>query len=369
MSKTRLAWILALLLSADVALGQVSLDNILPFKDMVFPQVAAGGAYQSWITVTNRGTETWNGEMRFRSGAGVLWNPVVNGTPVGDGTLTVSVDPGATVTYKVTLPGSTEAGYAIVTTQDANLTNSLEGHLTYYVSEGDLVTDSVGVPPARQFLASSLPFEDFNSICLALANTDLKKRSAHLKMRVLSDANAQVGQTNNSTLVSGEHTARYLWQLFPGTTLGRGRLEIESDVPISGIALTQAPGNQLSSLPLESTTRTYSVEMTSGTTDEARHMVLWTESFFVKGYFEWKETGASEWARHAVFGQIAADGRLHLHLDSDDPSGIDRQWFWYIKSDRTFTPGLQTWTGTMYAAAPWINYIWKDVTFTATPVP
>jgi hypothetical protein len=368
MRRIKLAWIPAVLLFAGVALGQVSLDTIFPFKDVVFPQVAAGGAYQSWITVTNRGTEIWSGDMKFRSGAGVPWNPVVNGTPVTEGTLSISVNPGATMTYKVTLPGPTEAGYAVVTTHDANLTNSLEGHLTYYVSDGDLVTDSVGVPPARQFLASSLPFEDFNSICLAFANTDLKKRSAHLKLRVLSDTNAQIGQTNNITLVNGEHSARYLWQLFPDTTLGRGRLEIESDVPISGIALTQAPGNQLSSLPLESTTRTYSIELTGGTADEARHMTLWTESFFVKGYFEWREAGVSEWTRYAVFGQIA-DGKLHLHVDSDDISGLDRQWFWYIKSDGAFTPGQQVWTGSMYAAAPWINYIWKDITFTATLVP
>jgi hypothetical protein len=366
MSRTRIAWIPAVLLSAGVALGQVSLDNIFPFKDVVFPQVAAGGAYQSWITVTNRGTEIWNGDMKFRSGAGVPWNPVVNGTPVTEGSLSIAVDPGATMTFKVTLPGSTEAGYAMLMTPDANLTNSLEGHLTYYVSDGDLVTDSVGVPPARQFLASLLPFEDFSSICLAFANTDLKERSAHLKLRVLSDTNAQIGQTNNITLVTGEHTARYLWQLFPDTTLGRGRLEIESDVPISGIALTQAPGNQLSSLPLESTTRTYSVELNS--LDKIRHMTLWTESLFVKGYLEFKDYGDPEWTRYAVFGQIA-DGRLRLHVDSDDLSSPDRQWFWYIKSDGAFTPGQQVWTGSMYAAAPWINYVTQQITFTATLVP
>jgi hypothetical protein len=224
----------------------------------------------------------------------------------------------------------------------------------------------VGVPPARQFLASSLPFEDFNSICLAFANTDPKKRSAHLKLRVLSDTNAQIGQTNITTLVTGEHTARYLWQLFPGTILGRGRLEIESDVPISGIALTQAPGNQLSSLPLESTTRTYSVELNS--LDKIRHMTLWTESLFVKGYLEFKDWGETEWTRYAVFGQIA-DGRLRLHVDSDDISSPDRQWFWYIKSDGAFTPGQQVWTGSMYAAAPWIDHITQKITFTATIVP
>ena len=366
MRRMGVASIPAVLLLAGVALGQVSTDHILPFKDMVFPQVAAGGAYQSWITVTNRGTELWNGEMKFRSGAGLPWNPLVNGTSVAEGTLPIAVNPGATMTFKITLPGSTEAGYAMLMTPDANLTNSLEGHLTYYVSDGDLVTDSVGVPPARQFLASSLPFEDFNSICLAFANTDLKERSAHLKLRVLSDTNAQIGQTNEITLVNGEHTARYLWQLFPGTTLSRGRLEIESDVPINGIALTQAPGNQLSSLPLESTTRTYSVELNS--LDEIRHMTLWTESLFVNGYLEFKDYGDPEWTRCALFGQIA-DGKLHLHVDSDDISGLDRQWFSYFKSDGPFAPGLQTWTGSMYAAAPWINYIWKDVTFTANLVP
>ncbi len=365
MRRTVIASIPAVLLLAGVALGQVSTDNILPFKDIVFPQVAAGGAYQSWITVTNRGMEIWNGDMKFRSGAGVPWNPVVNGTPVAEGMLAISVNPGATMTYKVTLPGQTEAGYAMVTTQDPNLTNFLEGHLTYYVSDGELVTDSVGVPPARQFLASALPFEDFNSICLAFANTDLEKRSAHLKLRVLSDANAQIGQTYSLTLVTGEHTARYLWQLFPGITVGRGRLEIESDVPISGIALTQAPGNQLSSLPLESTTRTYSVKL--NTPDQIRYMTLWTESLFVKGYLEFRDAGVSEWPRYAIFGQIV-DGKLHLHGDSEDASGLDRQWYWYIKSDGPFTPGLQTWTGTLTGAAPWLNYVTPISTFTATLV-
>jgi hypothetical protein len=97
-------------------------------------------------------------------------------------------------------------------------------------------------------------------------------------------------------------------------------------------------------------------------------MTLWTESFFVKGYLEWRETDVSGWTRYAVFGQIV-DGRLHLHVDSEDISGPDHQWFWYISSDGPFTPGLQTWTGTLTAAAPWINYITPIWTFTATRVP
>jgi len=364
MRRIRLAWIPAVLLFADVAVGQVSLDNIFPFKDVVFPQVAAGGAYQSWITVTNRGTQVWNGDLEFRSGAGVPWNPVVNGTSIAGGALFISVNPGATKTYKVTLPGSTAAGYAMVMARDVNLTNFLEGHLTYYVSEGDSVTDSVGVPPARQFLASSLPFEDFYSICLAFANTDSAGRPASLKLKVFSDTNAQVGQTRNLPLISGEHTAQYLWQLFPDTTLGRGRLEIESDVPISGIALTQAPGNQLSSLPLESTTRTYSLEAPAGQYDFLNRLTIWTESLFVKGYLE--VLISDEWRLFAVSGQIA-DGELHLHYE--DYGSVLHPWFFgFLRSNGAFTLGQQSFTGTSYGTHPTLNAI-ETGTFTATLVP
>ena len=346
MRRIKLAWIFLVLLFAGEALGQVSLDNVLPFKDMVFPQVAAGGAYQSWITVTNRGTEVWKGDLEFRGGAGVPWNPVVNGTAIVGGTLFISVNPGATNTYKVTSPGSTEAGYAMVLARDANLTSFLEGHLTYYVSDGNLVIDSVGVPPARQFLVSSLPFEDFNSICLAFANSDSAGRPAHLKLKVLSDTNAQVGQTKDLPLARREHMAQYLWQLLPGIALGRGRLEIESDVPVSGIALTQAPGNQFSSLPLESTTRTYVLEWMGGHPNIFDHMTLWTESFLVKGYVELVNAEGGD--LYAVSGQIA-DGKLHLHFDG---YWQVYEYFGYIRSDGVFTLGQQSFTGTWYTAWP-----------------
>ena len=352
------------MLFAGVALGQVSLDNIFPFKDMVFPQVAAGGAYQSWITLTNRGTTIWEGEIEFRSGTGVPWDPVVNGTPIVGGMLAISVNPGATRTYKVTLPGSTGAGYAMVMARDVNLTSFLEGHLTYYVSEGNLVTDSVGVPPARQFLTSSLPFEDFNSICLAFANTDPAGRSARLKLKVLSDTNAQVGQTKDLPLTRREHTAQYLWQLFPSVTLGRGRLEIESDIPVSGIALTQAPGNQFSSLPLDSTTRTYSLEASAGQFDFLDRLTIWTESFLVKGYLEVLISG--KWYLFAVSGQIV-NGELHLHYE--DYGSVVHPWFYsFIRSNGAFTLGQQSFTGTRYGTHPTLGAL-ETQTFTATLVP
>jgi hypothetical protein len=260
----------------------------------------------------------------------------------------------------------TEAGYAVVTASDANLTNFLEGHLTYYLSSNAVVTDSVGVPPAQQFLASSLPFEDFRSICLALVNSDVAGRPAALKLKVYSDANVQVGATKDLPLANGEYSAQYLWQLFPDVTLGRGRLEIASDVPISGMALTQAPGNQFSSLPLASTTRTYLATITSPPPhDDMRYITLWSESMYVKGYLEWREFGTLEWTKYAAYGQIA-DGKLYIHCEGG--TWPDNGYYFLFRSNETITLGQQTFTGTFYWALPGKG--WSGTgTFTATLVP
>jgi len=339
---------LAVLLFASMAFGQVDRENVFPFKDMVFPQVAAGGGYESWITVTNRGSDAWNGDLKFYSGIAVPWNPVVNNAPIVDGTRSISVISGATKTFRITLPGSTETGYAVIKADEkAKLTNFLEGNLSYYLSSGDLVTDSVGVPPAQQFVVSSLPFEDFNSICLALVNSDLAERPADLKLKVYSDTNVQVGETIDLPLTNGEYSAQYLYQLFPSVALSRGRLEIASDIPVSGIAITQAPGDQFSSLPLNSTTRTYSLMTTSASGAEFGNLTMWSESFFIKGYLEFRYQDRFDWSLFAVTGQIT-DGLLHLHLDGNS---IDGEFFGYFKSARAFTLGEQSFRGTCYLAA------------------
>jgi hypothetical protein len=360
----KFSWIPFLSLFSGMAFGQISQQNIYPFKDLVFPQVAAGGEYESWITVANRGPETWSGEMQFRRGQGVAWNPVVNGARLLNGNLSISVNAGATRTLKVTLPGSLEAGYCIIAADDLELTNFIEGHLTYYVSEGASVADAVGVVPAAQFMATSLPFESFNSIALALVNSDFQGRSANLQLRILNDSNVQVGQTQFLTLINGEYTAQYLSGLFPNTTLGRGRLEIESNVPISGIALTQATGKQLSSLPFGSTTRTYSVVSTGGRVNFTR-LTLWTESLFVKGYVLASIQGQS--GLFAVYGQIV-DGKLHVHFDGQGSVFEPLEMLGYIKTDGVFTPGQSTFIATYVASIP-VQNNFESGSFVATIVP
>jgi len=364
MRKTRFSWIPSLLLFSGMVFGQMGEQNICPFKDLVFPQVAAGGEYESRITVTNRGTETWSGEMQFHRGKGADWNPVVNGARLLSGNLSISINPGATRTFKITLPGSLEAGYCIIAADNLNLTNFIEGQINYYISDGGAVVDAVGVTPAKQFLASSLPFEDFNAIALALVNSDFQGRSANLKLRILTDTNTQVGSTLNLPLVNGEYTAQYLWQMFPNITVSRGRLEIESDVPVSGTALTQDAGSQFSSLPLDSTTRTYSV-VTSGGGVSFTRMTLWTESFFVKGYVTASIQGVV--GLFAVYGQIV-NGKLHIHFDGQGSVFEHYEMLGYIKTDGVFTPGQSSFTGTYVASIPVQNNFESGI-FVATLVP
>jgi hypothetical protein len=366
MKRLCLAWILTVLLFSGMTFGQVSSQNIFPFKDMVFPQVAAGGGYESWITITNRGPRPWYGDLKFYKGKGLPWNPVVDGIPVVGGTLRISaVNPKETQTRKVTLSGSTEAGYAVLVADDLVLTNFLEGYLTYYISEEGKVTDSVGVLPARQFMVASLPFEDFNSICLGVVNSDPEGRTAHLK-GILYDGSGSLKWTKEFQLEEGEYSAQYLSQLAPegSTPPVRGRFDIESDVPISGVALTQAPGNQFSSLPFESTTRTYTLAPRDGQMDFYDHLTLWTESLFVKGYLE--ILIEDEWQLFAVSGKIS-NGELHF---SSEDYGTDlHPWFYgFARSDGAVTLGQQSFTLIFYGTHPTLDAIEGASAYTATLV-
>jgi len=361
MKSSKLAWIPVVLIFVSTAFGQLSLQNNLPYKDLIFAQLAAGGQYETWITVTNRGTATWNGTFQFFHNKGEAWNPIVNGVQISGGILQVSIPAKQTKTYKVTLP-TLASGFVVARADDADFTNYLEGTLTYYVTEGGVMTDSVGVQPSRPFLASSLPFEDFGAICLAFANTDAEGRSANVKFRVYSPTGIQQGPTREwSNMVSMEHKAQYLFELFPeiSKTYGRGRLEVESDVPISGMALTLI--SQMSSLPLNSTTRTYSVDSYGDIHFAAA--ALWTEGLFVNGYITFQHSTDPP-VLMTVSGDIR-NGKLHLSFGGVlTAGGINYTVFGYIMTDTEFDPASLQFSGTYYVSVAIMNWN-ESSTFTA----
>jgi hypothetical protein len=289
----RLCFTIALLFVGTCA-GQ----TFFPRKDLIFGQVAVGDSIEAQITVTNRGVFTYSGTLFFRKGQGENWNPIVDGTMVSAGKRTIQLLPGETTTLKLTGSGL-QSGTVMLISEDLVLDNFIEGSLTYFFKSGNNITDSVGIASSQEVYFATLPFEDFSSVGLALANgnvnfdSDLTGRSdANVTLR-LYDADDNLVATSNDPLLSPmvpmAHLAKFLREYFPaGTQLGRGKVEIISDVPIYGTALTflfVQSGTQSSSLPLEPSPITYSIRMDSESDDVLEgDLSLWAEGYFIKGY-------------------------------------------------------------------------------------
>ncbi len=255
-------------------------QSLRPFKDLVFSQVATGGGYETWITVTNRGSEAYTGSASFFRAMGEPWSPSIDGQTITNGKMSLAVPAGGTRTIKITGGPTTESGFAAFIADNSIQTGFLEGNLTYFVKSGNAISDSVGVTPSSEFYLSTIPFEDFLTVALALVN---RSASARVQLSVFSQTNEQVA-TKTLSLVQNEQWVRFLWEELGRLTVGRGRLEIQSDVPITGTALMFVSG-QFSSLPLLPAMRVYTmVTSVFGITCKGQ-LRLWAEGPYFKGYF------------------------------------------------------------------------------------
>jgi len=365
MRMTKLAWAFFLYVFAGTALGQIGSGNYLPHKELIFPQVAAGGDYQTWITVTNRGTQPWTGSLNFFTGQHAAWSPWVNGTQVPAGSLAVQIAAKAVTTYKVTTPGDVQAGYLVIRNDNTTLDNFLEGNLAYYIGDDTAVADSIGIIPSSPIVASSIPFEDFSSLCFAFVNTDTQTRVATMTLTLYSDTNAPMATAVTKTVQPGAYFAEYLWQIFPAVSKSawRGRLEIQSNVPVTGVALTQTASGQFSSLPLGGTTRTYSISSSSTYVPFAK-MTLWIDGIFVYGY----GVSTNYPDLFALMGQVAADGTLHVHFDGNSAATNYVEIAGFMKTNVPYTPGLTTFSGVYYYGT--VNQIYfEQGSFNATLIP
>jgi hypothetical protein len=372
MRTIKLAWIPAILLAASVAYGQLNEAEYFPYKDLIFPQVIAGDGYQTYLTVTNRGNEAWVGALEFYGGMGNAWNPYVNEVKISGGTLSVSIPSKATGTYKVTLPGEAESGYLIARKNNASLENCLQGHLTYYIGNGAQISDSIGVLPSTPFSAGTIPFEDFDSVCLAFANTNVDGDSAIIDLELYSDANESMG-IYSLPLTSKHQTAMYLRQMFKGVTVGRGRVEIVVNVPVSGMALIQTASGQYSSIPLNSTYRHYLISFNEPTEIILKELTVWTDGLFVNGYVTLTPVSKDEPedelpdAVFAVTGMLG-NGKMDLHFGGNSAYTFNKRFFGNLVSDQAFWPSSWQWTGAFHGALPTERRA-GTVRFTATLVP
>lgn len=287
-----------------------------PKKDILFGQVVVGGGYETVINLTNRGTQPYSGTLslfRTVNEESVAWNPAINGAAVENGAHDLEIRPQATVTLRLT-GTQLESGAAILRSENLVLDNFIEANLTYLVREDGQVSDSVGIAPSKEFYRASLPFEQFREIALALANgASSGERTAAVELSLFSGEADSLAPRKAFTLGPRSHAAKFLHEYFPGQTMAGGRVEIVSDVPIFGTALTFS-GGQFSSLPLDPAPVTYSVRLETGEHYATGDLALWAEGSFIRGYLRMSASDGEAWEQ-AVFSLVNGElenGRLRL---------------------------------------------------------
>jgi len=308
---------------------------------LLFSQVAVGGTpalgIESVATFTNSGTEEFEGILRFWTGDGEMWNLTVGGQPIQGGQITLNVE--AFETKSILLTGSDlKVGYAVLTANDSP-SSSVEGNLTYFVrSQGDIL-DSVGVAPSVGLYRSTVPFADFSTVGLALAST--QPTPYRLKLR---DDSGTVVETVDKFLGSNAHSSKFLSELF-STSVAGGRVDLESDVPLFGTAVTFASG-QISTLPVLPSRVEYDINVAAedGTQTEGKLAML-AEGIFIRGFLELtSEDGMalSPTAKTPIEGRLI-DGNLRLVFYVGGPDFFDEESIIYAEAGG-FSFALESFT-------------------------
>jgi hypothetical protein len=325
-----------LLISGGSGLHGQSLQQ----KDLMFPQVATGAAIETAICVTNRGSDTYRGNLRFWKGTNEVWNPVINGVPVQGSSAKLEIDPGETRVLTITGDSGLAVGAAALEADDLSQDNFVEGNLVYSISGPN--PDSVGIAPSSGFYTSVVPFEEISSVGLALANPALWE-SAVVRLR-LFDAGGELRKTVVRLLAERSHEAKFLSELF-GESVDTGKVEIESDRPIIATAVTLVEG-EMSALPVLPSPVSYTFHTENqGEVDEAE-VVLWADGIFVEGYMRFLEVAGqpvNDPENFLVTGSLV-NGVLRLTQFGAGPEVGGQETVNYLKI-QGFSFGGEFWTG------------------------
>lgn len=307
-------------------------QHLYPKKELIFTQVIAMPGFYSVIAVTNRGTEIYRAAMFLSTGAeSTAWNPVVNGEQVTNGTVPVSIPPDETKVFYIT-DTDFKVGLAFFSSYDFWLENHVEGNLTYYSFSGNITLDAIGVPASTEFFNTSLPFSSFNDVGLSLGN--ISGDHAAVEVTLFDHTGIPVSECQ-FTVLSGGHFSAYLKELPWTTPIGSfgpvGKVDIQTDVSLTGIAMTITPdgagGAQISTLPLDATPLVYTLGLTSGSGVDTYmgRLTLWIEGFFVKGYMTLTQENG-EFIQQGKYGSVPFMVSGRIKNDSLDLAFVTDGW-------------------------------------------
>ncbi len=312
------SWLVALcVLSCGLSDSRISAQELLQQTDVGFSQIAVGPDLETVMVLTNRGVFDYQGVLLLSRGRdGLIWNPVINGEAVENGEYPVVIGVDETIRLSLTADAVQSGAGILVSTGLLIPDVFVEASLTYHFrSEGQIV-DSVGILATQEFYLATIPFEDFSTVGLALANASVFTLvDTQIALSLIDSAGNLIDGIQFGLPPYG-HDAQFLFEHFPDVPLdlGLGKLEIFATAPVIGTTLTLVgpPGApQLSTLPLFPAPTAYDFAITAS--DDTRFegvMALWAEGFFVKGYLVVLSVDGVELAEVGLTLPILVNGQL-----------------------------------------------------------
>jgi hypothetical protein len=209
-----------------------------------FPQVAVGGGYSTFFTITNTGSTTASGSLILTDPQG---NPLsVNGALIDSSGITqpaltdhafsFAVPAGGTIFLSTSLAaeGPTKTGWGQLESTGGLLT----GMATYEYMPGSTVQTIVGVLQSQILQYATIPVDNDSSqskqIAYAIANPS--SQTITIKLALVGQDGVVVDDTITETLGPGEQTASYLRQEMARTDF-KGSLVLRGQAGASFIAV------------------------------------------------------------------------------------------------------------------------------------
>lgn len=249
-------WILFLLLLFPKAV-------LAEYLRLVFPQVVVGDAYTSTIDLTNKGLETFLGDLSVGDDAGYYLPISINGLSVS-GKYALNIPPGSVQRFRLTRSGPTVAGHAMVydrrTATTIGVSDQINGTLVFQWKSGNTLLDSIGVPSSDQLQHFYFIAEYNGDTSTGIALSEPIGRTVTVTLRATLDS-GQLIDSRILTLEPFNHQAFFVNQKLTVPLGFRGTVEVEATDTIGAIAL-RLEGTQYSAIPVLPFSKIYDFTIT-----------------------------------------------------------------------------------------------------------
>lgn len=197
-------------------------QNLVPTQEVLFPQFAVGGGWETDLTLVAQGGDTSAGSILFISQGGQLMPVTVDGVPCS-GSLSFSMLYRSSKTYRLTGGSQTQVGWILVSQMiDSSTNGSIGGILTYRFKLDGRVVSQVGVPGAHDVINAHLPFDNTNGRRTGMAIANLLSSNNLTIERY--DEQGVFEETKHVPLGALNQTALFVDEMFPASANQRGFL-------------------------------------------------------------------------------------------------------------------------------------------------